>query len=148
VDVPATKTRGRRGATWNEDQLVLVTRHGRREDVWWTYSFGPIDFEGNVGGVPRRDAKFVVSALTPTRRSRHADADVVGHDETLAGRLFVRRLAPKRKDWGAVPSSDAGGKGPLRSGTWSGPGALRRLVMNRTPPCPEPGFRMYCSCLP
>jgi hypothetical protein len=95
VDVPATKTRGRRGATWNEDQLVLVTRHGRREDVWWTYSFGPIDFEGNVGGVPRRDAKFVVSALTPTRRSRHADADVVGHDETLAGRLFVRRLAQR-----------------------------------------------------
>jgi two-component sensor histidine kinase len=40
-----------RGATWNEDQLVPVTRHGRREDVWWTYSFGPIDFEGKVGGV-------------------------------------------------------------------------------------------------
>jgi two-component sensor histidine kinase len=39
------------GATWNEDQLVPVTRHGRREDVWWTYSFGPIDFEGKVGGV-------------------------------------------------------------------------------------------------
>lgn len=40
-----------KGATWNEDQLVPVTRHGRREDVWWTYSFGPIDFEGEVGGV-------------------------------------------------------------------------------------------------
>jgi two-component sensor histidine kinase len=40
-----------KGATWNEDQLVPVTRHGRREDVWWTYSFGPIDFEGKVGGV-------------------------------------------------------------------------------------------------
>jgi two-component sensor histidine kinase len=40
-----------RGATWNVDQLVPVTRHGRREDVWWTYSFGPIDFEGKVGGV-------------------------------------------------------------------------------------------------
>ncbi len=38
------------GATWHEDQLVPVTRHGRREDVWWTYSFGPIDFEGEVGG--------------------------------------------------------------------------------------------------
>src|SRR6202008_4693564 len=36
------------GATWHEDQL---TRHGRRENVWWTYSFGPIDFEGKVGGV-------------------------------------------------------------------------------------------------
>jgi two-component sensor histidine kinase len=39
------------GATWHEDQLVPVTRHGRREDVWWTYSFGPIDYEGKVGGV-------------------------------------------------------------------------------------------------
>lgn len=39
------------GATWHEDQLVPVTRHGRREDVWWTYSFGPIDFDGGVGGV-------------------------------------------------------------------------------------------------
>jgi PAS domain-containing protein len=40
-----------KGATWHEDQLVPVTRHGRRENVWWTYSFGPIDFEGKVGGV-------------------------------------------------------------------------------------------------
>jgi two-component sensor histidine kinase len=40
-----------KGATWNVDHLVPVTRHGRREDVWWTYSFGPIDFEGKVGGV-------------------------------------------------------------------------------------------------
>jgi len=40
-----------KGATWHEDQLVPVTRHARRENVWWTYSFGPIDFEGKVGGV-------------------------------------------------------------------------------------------------
>ena len=40
-----------KGATWHEDQLIPVTRHGRREDVWWTYSFGPIDVEGKVGGV-------------------------------------------------------------------------------------------------
>jgi signal transduction histidine kinase len=40
-----------RGATWHEDQLVPVTRHGRREDVWWTYGYSPIDDEGKVGGV-------------------------------------------------------------------------------------------------
>jgi PAS domain S-box-containing protein len=42
------------GATWHEDQLIPVTRHGKREDVWWTYSFGPIDEEKaphGVGGV-------------------------------------------------------------------------------------------------
>ena len=39
------------GATWHVDQLVPVTRHGRREDVWWTYGFSPIDIEDQVGGV-------------------------------------------------------------------------------------------------
>ncbi|MEQ9638931.1 MAG: HWE histidine kinase domain-containing protein [Alphaproteobacteria bacterium] len=40
-----------KGATWHEDQLVPVTRHGRREDVWWTYSYGPIDDETAANGV-------------------------------------------------------------------------------------------------
>ncbi|MGC1355252.1 MAG: HWE histidine kinase domain-containing protein [Xanthobacteraceae bacterium] len=40
-----------KGATWHDDQLVPVTRHGRREDVWWTYGYSPIDEGGEVGGV-------------------------------------------------------------------------------------------------
>ena len=32
-----------RGATWNENHLVPITRHGRYEDVFWTYSYSPID---------------------------------------------------------------------------------------------------------
>ena len=55
------------GATWHEDQLVPVTRHGRREDVWWTYSFGPIDFEGKVGGV-----LVVCKDVTSEHRTREA----------------------------------------------------------------------------
>ncbi len=42
------------GATWHEDQLVPVTRHGSRQDVWWTYGYSPIDDEAaphGVGGV-------------------------------------------------------------------------------------------------
>ena len=39
------------GATWHEDQLVAVTRHGRREDVWWTYGYSPIDDDTQPGGV-------------------------------------------------------------------------------------------------
>jgi PAS domain S-box-containing protein len=39
------------GATWHEDQLVPVTRHGRLEEVYWTYSFSPIDRDDGVGGV-------------------------------------------------------------------------------------------------
>jgi PAS domain S-box-containing protein len=39
------------GATWHEDQLVPVTRHGRLEQVWWTYGYSPIDEADGVGGV-------------------------------------------------------------------------------------------------
>ena len=42
------------GATWNENQLVPITRNGRLEEVYWTYSYGPIDDEtapNGVGGV-------------------------------------------------------------------------------------------------
>jgi PAS domain S-box-containing protein len=43
-----------RGATWHEDHLVPITRNGRREDVYWTYSYCPVDDETaphGVGGV-------------------------------------------------------------------------------------------------
>ena len=43
-----------RGATWNENHLVPITRDGRREDVYWTYSYSPIDDSDapcGVGGV-------------------------------------------------------------------------------------------------
>jgi signal transduction histidine kinase/ActR/RegA family two-component response regulator len=39
------------GATWNEDRLVPVTRHGRREDVYWTYGYSPIDDAGAPNGI-------------------------------------------------------------------------------------------------
>jgi signal transduction histidine kinase/ActR/RegA family two-component response regulator len=37
--------------TWHEDQLVPVTRHGARQDVWWTYGYSPIPDGSEVGGV-------------------------------------------------------------------------------------------------
>ena len=43
-----------RGATWHENQLVPIFRHGELQDVYWTYSYGPIDqpeAEHGVGGV-------------------------------------------------------------------------------------------------
>ena len=42
------------GATWHENQLVPILRRGSIEDVYWTYSYGPIDDptgEHGVGGV-------------------------------------------------------------------------------------------------
>ena len=43
-----------RGATWHVDQLVPITRHGRLDEVYWTYSYSPIDDETaprGIGGV-------------------------------------------------------------------------------------------------
>ncbi len=40
-----------RGATWNVDHLVPITRHGRRDEVYWTYSYSPIDDEAAPGGI-------------------------------------------------------------------------------------------------
>jgi signal transduction histidine kinase len=42
------------GATWNHNHLVPITRNGRVEQVYWTYSYSPIDDETaqtGVGGV-------------------------------------------------------------------------------------------------
>jgi hypothetical protein len=38
-------------ATWHENQLVPITRNGKHEEVYWTYSYGPIDDETAANGV-------------------------------------------------------------------------------------------------
>jgi PAS domain S-box-containing protein len=39
-------------ATWNEDRLVPITRDGRLEEVYWTYSYSPVrNDDGAVEGV-------------------------------------------------------------------------------------------------
>ncbi|HEX6398833.1 MAG TPA: PAS domain-containing sensor histidine kinase, partial [Steroidobacteraceae bacterium] len=41
-------------ATWHENALVPIFRHGELQDVYWTYSYGPIDepaAPNGVGGV-------------------------------------------------------------------------------------------------
>ena len=39
------------GATWHENQLIPMTRHGRLEQIYWTYGYSPIDEEDGIGGV-------------------------------------------------------------------------------------------------
>ncbi len=43
-----------KGATWHEDQLIPITRHGQTDRAYWTYGFSPIDEDSatnQVGGV-------------------------------------------------------------------------------------------------
>src|SRR5260221_4562658 len=39
------------GATWQKNALIPITRDGRLEDVYWTYSYSPIDDESAAAGV-------------------------------------------------------------------------------------------------
>ena len=39
------------GATWRQNALVPITRHGRLEEVYWTYSYSPIDDAAAANGV-------------------------------------------------------------------------------------------------
>jgi signal transduction histidine kinase/CheY-like chemotaxis protein len=39
------------GATWHINHLVPITRYGRRDDAYWTYSYSPIDDEASPGGI-------------------------------------------------------------------------------------------------
>ena len=38
-------------ATWHENALVPITRNGKLEDVYWTYSYSPIDDKSAPSGV-------------------------------------------------------------------------------------------------
>jgi PAS domain S-box-containing protein len=39
------------GATWHENAPLSFTRHGKREDMYWTYGYSPIQDEERVCGV-------------------------------------------------------------------------------------------------
>lgn len=39
------------GSTWHENHLVPILRHGTIQDVYWTYSYGPIDDRESANGI-------------------------------------------------------------------------------------------------
>ncbi len=58
------------GSTWHENQLVPIFRHGALQEVYWTYSYGPIDepqFPSGVGGVLVITAETTEQVLTQRR---------------------------------------------------------------------------------
>lgn len=40
-----------KGAVWHEETLVPFTRHGKVQDLWWSYGYSPIEDEEGVAGV-------------------------------------------------------------------------------------------------
>jgi PAS domain S-box-containing protein len=108
-------------ATWHEDQLVPVTRHGRREDLWWTYGFSPIDdpsAPNGVGGVlgicndvtQEHRAREALRKVEVRTRLALSSADIVGTwdwdvtaDRVYADARFARLYGvdPLRAEAGA-----------------------------------------------
>jgi PAS domain S-box-containing protein len=104
--------------TWHENQLVPITRHGQREDVYWTYSYAPIDDPASVNGIG--GVLVVCTETTATvlaERERAAQAD-------RQERLFQQ-----------APSFMAILEGPEHRFTFANPAYLRivdREVLGRT----------------
>jgi signal transduction histidine kinase len=97
-------------ATWHENQLVPIIRHGRLQDVYWTYSFGPIDERAapnGVGGV------------------------LVICTETTQQVLTERRLAAERESFAQLfeqaPSFMAVLRGPEHRFELANPGYMRLI---------------------
>ena len=85
------------GATWHEDHLVPITRYGRREDVYWTYSYSPIDDDtapSGIGGVLVICTETTQKVIEEQRLSGALTAGQLVHWETdlIAGtRTWTQR---------------------------------------------------------
>jgi PAS domain S-box-containing protein len=63
-------------ATWHENQLVPIIRDGRLEEVYWTYSYCPIDdpqAANEVGGVLVIATETTETVLAEKRRAAEAE---------------------------------------------------------------------------
>jgi PAS domain-containing protein len=70
--------------TWHEDQLVPVTRHGRREDdVWWTYGYSAIRDSAGIRGV--------LVVCNDVTKEHLANDELKRLNERLAGEIVRRR---------------------------------------------------------
>ena len=81
------------GATWHQNQLIPITRAGAREEVYWTYSYGPIDDEtaaSGVGGV-----LVICAETTQTVLAQRRAAEMQEHQRQMLRQMpgFVGMLS-------------------------------------------------------
>ena len=85
------------GSTWNENQLVPILRNGQLENVYWTYSYGPIDEAGASHGVGG-----VLVICNETTRQVLAEREIEHREEQL--RLAIE--AAEVGTWDVDPVTD------------------------------------------
>ena len=99
-----------RGATWHENHLVPITRNGRREDVYWTYSYSPLDDETaptGVGGVLVTCTETTPHVLA---EQRLAQSEALYRSAVAAGRMGAWQTDFATKN----PDMVEGRHGPVR----------------------------------
>ncbi len=119
------------GASWAEDHLVMIPRFGKREGIYWTYSFSPIDdadTAGGVGGVmvlcmettskvrAERQLAFQL-ALSDKLRSLSDTAEIM----LTAAEMVGRQLGAGRVGYGEIEGS---GKRAVVVCDWTAPGMV------------------------
>ncbi|MFC4309937.1 ATP-binding protein [Steroidobacter flavus] len=117
------------GATWAEDHLVMIPRFGQREEIYWTYSFSPIDdadAPSSVGGImvlcvettkkvrAERQLAFQL-ALSDKLRSLSDASEIM----LTAAEMVGRQLGAGRVGYGEIEQS---GKSALVVCDWAAPG--------------------------
>ena len=66
------------GATWHENQLIPIIRHGGLAEVYWTYSYSPIDDDAaanGIGGVLVICTETTEAVLVQQRQTFHLALD-------------------------------------------------------------------------
>jgi hypothetical protein len=118
---------GGRGATWHENQMIPLTRNGRTDQTYWTYSYGPIDEAGVAGGVGgvlavcAETTKTVNAEMALRRSQARQEFRIALGDAFLAcisasiTRITIRSMATH--SW----SSASGGR-RVRQAWWAGLG--------------------------
>ena len=95
-----------RGATWHVDQLVPITRNGRLDDVYWTYSYSPIDDDASPGGIGG-----VLVVCTETTKQV-----VAAHQLTLERDRLAQLVGERARAFDAMRASEARFRAALKAG--------------------------------
>ncbi|WIJ25089.1 PAS domain S-box protein [Devosia sp. RR2S18] len=114
-------------ATYHEDLPLLVNRHGRDEEAWFTFSYSPVrDESGRVAGVFCAVSETTNQYLAAIRRNalleldgRLRNASDTSTVSFAASELLGEVLAVTRVGYGVV---DAGARTIFVERNWSSPG--------------------------
>jgi PAS domain S-box-containing protein len=78
------------GSTWHENALVPILRHGRHDEVYWTYGYSPIDDSTAPGGVG--GALVICTETTQTVLAERRHAFLVKLDDALRNQADAERI--------------------------------------------------------